>query len=100
MRKKIKTILLEIANAYDDILKTPKPEVLFTEMADSSLNFSLRVWTDKYINRPIVLKSLLYFEIFRRFKKENIEIPFPQRDLHIKNSEINIRQTDSKKINE
>ncbi len=98
--ERIKTILLEIASSHDDILKTPKPEVLFTEMADSSLNFTLRVWADKYINRPSLLKSLLYFEIFKRFKKENIEIPFPQRDLHIKNTEINVRQSDSKKSNE
>ncbi len=93
--ERVRTILQEIADSHEDILKTPKSEVLFSEMADSSLNFTLRVWTDKYISRPSVLKSHLYFEIFKRFKEEGIEIPFPQRDLHIKNSEINIRTADS-----
>lgn len=89
--EKIKKILLEIAEVHNDILHDPKPQVLFSEMADSSLNFMLRVWTDTYINRPSVLKSQLYFEIFKRFKEEGIEIPFPQRDLHIKNTEFGIK---------
>jgi small-conductance mechanosensitive channel len=50
---------------------------------DSSLNFNLRVWTSDYVNEPGVLKSQLYYEIFRRFSEEGIEIPFPQRDIHI-----------------
>ena len=89
--EKIRTILLEIAKSHENILKIPKPEVLFSEMADSSLNFTLRVWTDTYINKPSVLKSQLYFKIFKRFKEEGIEIPFPQRDLHIKNPEFGIK---------
>jgi small-conductance mechanosensitive channel len=60
-------------------------------MGDSSINFVLRVWTDEYINKPLILKSLLYFEIFKRFKKAGIEIPFPQRDLHIKNTDFKIQ---------
>jgi small-conductance mechanosensitive channel len=93
--EKVKKLLLEVADKNEWVLKNPKPDVLFTEFADSSLNFSLRVWTREYINRPKVLKSDLYFEIFKKFKENKIEIPFPQRDLHIKTTEftVNKKQT-------
>ncbi len=89
----VKKILLEIAGDTTGILKNPAPEVLFSEMGDSSINFILRVWTDKYTSKPAILKSILYFEIFKRFKKADIEIPFPQRDLHIKNTDFKIQSS-------
>lgn len=81
--EKIKKILVEVAQANKGVLKNPEPDVLFDEFGDSSLNFYLRVWSSEFINKPKVLKSQLYYEIFRRFSEEGIEIPFPQRDLHI-----------------
>jgi small-conductance mechanosensitive channel len=81
--EKVKSILIEVAKANEGVLASPSPDVLFDDFADSSLNFYLRVWTSEYINKPKVLKSQLYYEIFRRFKEESIEIPFPQRDIHI-----------------
>lgn len=81
--EKVKQILIEVASKHPGILKEPKPDVLFDEFGDSSLNFFLRVWTSEYVNKPKVLKSELYYEIFRRFSEEGIEIPFPQRDIHI-----------------
>lgn len=81
--EKVKAILIEVAKANEGVLASPSPDVLFDDFADSSLNFYLRVWTSEYINKPKVLKSQLYYEIFRRFKEEGIEIPFPQRDIHI-----------------
>jgi len=81
--QKIRQILLDIAKNNSGILNLPEPDVLFDEFGDSSLNFNLRVWTSEYINRPKVLKSQLYYEIFRRFKEEGVEIPFPQRDLNL-----------------
>lgn len=80
----IKELLLEVANDHTDVLKRPGPDVLFVEFGDSSLNFDLMVWTNTYIDRPIILKSQLYYKIFEKFKEHNIEIPFPQRDLHIR----------------
>ncbi len=82
--QKVKEILLQVANENRGVLQNPPPEVLFEEFADSSLNFSLTVWTTAYTDKPKVLKSELYYSIFEAFKKHNIEIPFPQRDLHLK----------------
>ena len=64
-------------------MKDPPPDVLFEEFADSSLSFNLRVWSAEYSDKPKVLKSILYYEIFEKFKQQNIEIPYPQRDIHI-----------------
>lgn len=80
----IKKILLEVAENHSDILKRPKPDVLFIGYGESSLDFDLLVWTNTYIDRPVILKSKLYYIIFEKFKEHNIEIPYPQRDLHIK----------------
>lgn len=82
--EKVKNLLLEVAGENEGVLKDPKPDVLFDNYGDSSLNFNLRVWTSRYIDRPGVLKSQLYYEIFKRFKEAGVEIPFPQRDIHIK----------------
>jgi small-conductance mechanosensitive channel len=87
--EKVKKLLLEVADNNSGVNKDPAPDVLFEEFGDSSLNFNLRVWTTKYITRPGVLKSQLYFEIFNKFKEHGVEIPFPQRDVHIK-SGLNI----------
>lgn len=97
--EKVKLILLEVADKEDGVLKDPEPDVLLNEFGDSSLNFSLRVWTNSFIATPGILKSKLYFEIFKKFRENNIEIPFPQRDLHIKNTELQITQPKVEKIN-
>jgi len=90
--EKVKRILLEVAENDEGVLKDPKPDVLFNEFGDSSLNFSLLIWTSSHITSPGILKSNLYFEILRKFRENNIEIPFPQRDLHIKNLELQASQ--------
>jgi small-conductance mechanosensitive channel len=87
----IKKLLLEVVTDNKSILNEPKPDVLFKGFGDSSLDFNLRVWTREYINRPNVLRSQIYYAVFEKFKKHNIEIPFPQRDLHIKNTEFKIQ---------
>ena len=82
--KVIKRLLLEVAKENKGVISSPEPEVLFDEFGDSSLNFFLRVWTTSYTSRPNILKSQLYYSIFEKFKENGIEIPFPQRDLHLK----------------
>jgi small-conductance mechanosensitive channel len=82
--KQVRELLLAIARNHRDVLSTPPPEVIFTEFGDSSLNFDLRIWTMSQVQTPGRLKSDLYFAIFDEFRKVGIEIPFPQRDLHLR----------------
>lgn len=84
--EKVAEILRQVADDNPDVLKKPGPKVLFEGFGDSSLDFELAVWTNSYIDRPRILKSDLYFEIFKRFKEAGVEIPFPQRDIHIRST--------------
>jgi small-conductance mechanosensitive channel len=81
----IKKILLEVAAENEGILKEPRPDVLFSDFGDSYMEFNLRVWTREYINRPGVLKSQLYYAIFKKFRELGIEIPYPHRDIILRN---------------
>lgn len=85
---KVREILLAAADAHPDVLKTPKPDVIFTDYGDNSINFKLRVWTCQHAHTPQILKSDLYFALFRQFNAAGIELPFPQRDLHLRSSDI------------
>ncbi|WMJ75429.1 mechanosensitive ion channel [Cytophagaceae bacterium ABcell3] len=82
--EKVRRVLLEVAHENSGVLQSPAPDVLFDKFNDSSLDFTLRVWTSMYVQSPSVLKSNLYYAIAKKFKEHQIEIPYPQRDLHIK----------------
>ena len=84
----VRATLLEAASEHPDVLKTPKPDVIFTDYGDNSINFALRVWTSSRAHTPLVLKSDLYFTLFKLFGERGIELPFPQRDLHLRSSDI------------
>jgi len=76
-------ILGEVARAHPDVMVDPAPNPIFTEFGDSSLNFELRLWIANVDLRPRV-KSDLLIAIDRRFREAGVEIPFPQRDLHLR----------------
>jgi small-conductance mechanosensitive channel len=75
---------LGIAEKEPLVDKRHKSEVRFKEYADSSLNFELLIWINVRKTPRRKVRSALYFEIFEAFKKADIEIPFPQRDIHIR----------------
>ncbi len=79
----VKTALLDVAKANPDVLSKPSPQVIFKGFGESSLNFELRIWTSKP-SKQIIIRSNLYFQIEVIFRKRQIEIPFPQRDLHLR----------------
>jgi small-conductance mechanosensitive channel len=87
----VKRILLQVADEHSGVLKVPEPDVIFEEFGESSLNFLLRVWTREYITRPYILRSELNFAMKKKFKEHGIEIPFPQRDLHIRSGAIELK---------
>jgi small-conductance mechanosensitive channel len=88
---RVRDILTEVALRHPDVLADPPPEVLFSGFGDSSLDFQLRVWTVHRVQTPLVLGSELYYAIFDAFRKQGIEIPFPQRDLHLKTLPASLR---------
>ncbi|MCB0378689.1 MAG: mechanosensitive ion channel [Bdellovibrionales bacterium] len=81
--EKVTEVLMSVAKDHDKVLQTPPPTVTLDEFGDSSLNFSLRVWTPELWFSDIVLSEIRY-EITHRFAQAGVTIPFPQRDLHIK----------------
>ena len=82
--EQVRDILINVGTAHPDVQREPRPNVIFAGFGDSSLDFELRVWTSKRVTRPRRIASELYFEVFKAFKQEGIEIPFPQRDLHLR----------------
>jgi small-conductance mechanosensitive channel len=81
--------LLRAVEGVQFVLEEPKPTVQFMEFADSTLNFRLLAWSDKP-RRHLLVKSALRYRIHRLFKEEGIEMPFPQRDLHIRTGPLSL----------
>jgi small-conductance mechanosensitive channel len=76
-------ILKEIAEGNLSVLSNPPSSVLFLGFGESSLNFELRVWIRDFLDR-FRIQSELNQTIDSRFRSEGVEIPFPQRDLHVR----------------
>lgn len=81
----VKNILMKVANDHPDVSKTKQPFVRFTDFGNSSLDFQLFFWSDKTFRIENILSDLR-FDIDNQFRKNNITIPFPQRDVHMKNT--------------
>lgn len=82
--REVERLLLEVAAADPAVLAEPAPRVVFKGFGESALDFELRVWSESLSDRPAVLRSGLYFAIWDAFRAAGVEIPFPQRDLHLK----------------
>jgi small-conductance mechanosensitive channel len=89
----VKELLLQVAEDEAEVSPTvrhhPEPFINFKEFGDSSLNFELFVW----ISNPehvIRIKSNLNFRIDAIFRENGVEIPFPQRDLHVRSLDSSI----------
>jgi small-conductance mechanosensitive channel len=82
--EKLKRVLIEAATEHPKALPDPPPTVFFTGFGDSALNFELVVWTAEMTLRPRQFRSDLYFAMERKLRQAQIEIPFPQRDLHLR----------------
>lgn len=80
---KIKDILLDIASKNSSVLTYPAPFIRFTDFGDSSLDFELFFWSEELMGIENVLSDLRY-SINAAFVQNNIVIPFPQRDIWIR----------------
>jgi potassium-dependent mechanosensitive channel len=81
--RKVMEVLLNAAKADDRLLSNPEPSVLFLGFGDSSLDFSLRAWTDQF-DSFVRIRSDLTLAVHDGLYANDIEIPFPQRDLHLR----------------
>ncbi len=82
--RQVEKILLAAAENEPLVDKTQMPAVRFVEYADNSINFELLVWINVRKTPRRLVRSNLYFVIFEALAKAGIEIPFPQRDIHIR----------------
>ncbi len=82
----ITEILLESAAMEPEVLTNPSPKVIFQGFNESDLGFELWVWVDR-IDRRQLIKSSLNFMIEYHLRQRQIKIPFPQREISIRNLE-------------
>jgi potassium-dependent mechanosensitive channel len=80
----VRNTLLDIAAGIPQILKYPRPDVLFMDHGDSALIFRLRFWV--HVNNYYSSSTDVRFELDSRFRELGIEIAFPQRDIHIRSA--------------
>lgn len=77
--------LQEVAQENKEVLKTPEPQVHLTGFGDSAWNMQLRAWVGDVKHHPKV-RNELNQAIVHKFREHEVEIPFPQRDLHVRSS--------------
>jgi small conductance mechanosensitive channel len=82
--EKVRGLLKEIIESDERILQEPAPQILMSELANSSVNFSVRMWTkaSDYWN----VNFDMYEKVFKVFNDNGINIPYPQVDVHINQS--------------
>ncbi|MEM1347205.1 MAG: mechanosensitive ion channel domain-containing protein, partial [Myxococcota bacterium] len=85
---RVKGALLEAAKRHPNALDLPEPEVWLVEFGDNSVNFELLVYYDCSMTNASRLKGEINFHIWDALEEADIEIPFPQRDLHIRSADI------------
>jgi len=84
--KAVEKILLEIAQNEPLVENFRAPAVRFVELGDNSINFLLQVWIDVQKTARKRIRSQLYYAIFDALQQAGIEIPYPQRDLHVRSN--------------
>jgi small-conductance mechanosensitive channel len=80
----VRKILLDVAGRERLVSKEKLPMVRFVGFGDSSIDFELLIWINVRTTPRRRVRSALYFAIFEELAKAGIEIPFPQRDIHVR----------------
>jgi small-conductance mechanosensitive channel len=92
---KVRDALVAAGRSNPKVLDDPAPSVFLKQFGESSIDFELVVWSTEMSNRPARFKSDLNFAIEEKLREAGIEIPFPQRDLHIRSG---VLKTHSEKL--
>lgn len=88
--REVEKALLEAADRCEDVLGDPAPGVWFTAFGDSALEFELRAWTTNLLHKRGRFISEVNYAIHSSLKEHGIEIPFPQRDLHVRSGALRV----------
>jgi small-conductance mechanosensitive channel len=80
-------LLVSVASNHPDVMADPPPMAYFLGFGDSALNFELRFWAERQ-EIWFQLKSDVAVAVAKALKQANIEIPFPQRDLHVRSMDV------------
>ncbi|MEJ2092662.1 MAG: mechanosensitive ion channel [Syntrophobacterales bacterium] len=82
--EQVRDLMLEAAAAIKRVLKEPQPSFRLMGFGDNAINVELRIWINDPQHGIHAVKSELFWGIWQRFREHGIEIPYPQRDLHLK----------------
>jgi small-conductance mechanosensitive channel len=88
----VKRLLCEAAEENNDVLHDPEPTVRLLKFDDSSLNLELWAWSENKLHSKSAFLSDLNFAILKKFRENNIEIPYPQTDLHIRSGALKLQR--------
>ena len=80
---KVREILLKAVEDHPRILKVPKPVCFITEFDESAIRHQLRAWIADPAGGVTNVRSDIYYRIWDLFKENGIQIPYPQRDIHV-----------------
>ena len=85
--ERLRALLLQVAKSHKDVLEQPAPTLYFDGFGDNALSFELAVWTDTMTFTPRRFRSELNYMIERTLRENGIEVPFPQRVVHVRTSD-------------
>jgi small-conductance mechanosensitive channel len=77
-------ICIEAASEEERVLQDPEPKCLLVGFGDNSVDFQIRIWIADAHNGVQNVKSAVLLRVWKKFKSAGIEIPYPQRDLHLR----------------
>ena len=97
---KVREALIAAAREHPASLSDPKPDAFLEKFGDSTIDFQLVVWSEEMSRRPSRFKSDLNYLICKHFGAAGIEIPNPQRDLHIRSGVLEVEKVTKKEAKE
>ncbi len=80
----LRRLIMEVAHEHPLGRKEPEPDLFFIVFGDYSRNLELSVWTEEMASKPRLFRSQLNYAVERKLRENGIEVPFPQRDLHLR----------------
>ena len=93
--EKFRALMTKVVTQHPQVLADPAPNIFFIGFGDSSLDFELGVWTAEMLQNPRRFRSEINYAVEKALRENGIEIPFPQRDLHIRSGTLPVKQIPS-----